>query len=160
MNATSDLLSKLIELKASLLPPPSEEEVTNAEKALESRFPDGIREFYRCCNGVKETTDDLNWDFYSLERMIDRTRAYREQDSLIVDSGEIVPFKDLVCFCDVLIELNTYHFCGNPKSRNYGKFYGSTQNLGWFVAETYEAFVQVFLQQHKDLILGLETESP
>ncbi len=155
MNATNDLLAKLTELKATLLPSPSEEEVTNAEKALESRFPDGIREFYRCSNGVKETTDDLNWDFYSLERMIDRTRFYRDQDTLVLDSGEIVPFKDLVCFCDVLIELNTYHFCGNPQSSNFGKFYGSTQNLGWFVANSYEEFVQVFLQKHEDLILSV-----
>jgi len=160
MNATNDLLAKLIELKATLLPPPSEEDVSNAEKALDSRFPNGIREFYRCCNGVKETTDDLNWDFYSLERMRDRTRFYREQDSLVLYDGEILPFKDLVCFCDVAIELNSYLFCGNPQSSNFGKFYGNTQNLGWFVANSYEDFVQVFLEKHEDLILGLKTESP
>lgn len=160
MNATDDLLAKLIELKAILLPPPSEEEVTNAEKVLESRFPDGIREFYRCCNGVQEMTVDDRWDFYSLERMVDRTRACREQDSLVLDGGEILPFSDLVCFCDVLIELNSYLFCGNPESSHFGKFYGNTQNLGWFVANSYEEFVRVFLQQHGELILGVQSESP
>ena len=155
MNATDDLLSKLIELNATLRPPPSEEEVTNAEKALESRFPDGIREFYRCSNGLQKTTADDYWDFYSVEKMIDRTRAHREQDSVILDSGEIVPFKDLVCFCDVAIELNIYLFCGNPQSSNFGKFYGNTQNLGWFVANSYEDFVQVFLEKHEDLILSV-----
>ena len=160
MSATDDLLAKLIELKASLLPPPSEEEVTDAEKELGSRFPDGIREFYRCSNGVQETTPDDNWDFYSLAKMIDRTAAYRNQDSLVLDGGEIVPFKDLVCFSDVAIELNTYLFCGNPQSSNFGKFYGNTQDLGWFVADSYEEFVQIFLQEHEGLILGLEAESP
>ena len=161
MNVTDDLLAKLIELKASLLPPLSEEVVTDAEKALDSRFPNGIREFYRCWNGVKETTDDLNWDFYSLERMIDRTRVYREQDPLILDAGEVLSFNDLVCFCDVLIELNSYHFCGNPMSSNFGKFYGSTQELGWFVANNYEEFVQVFLQQNGDTVLdGQSTSCP
>ncbi len=155
MNGTDDLLAKLIELKATLLPPPSEQEVTNAENVLKSRFPDGIREFYRFSNGLQETTADDYWDFYSVEKMIDRTRAYREQDSLSLDSGEIVPFKDLVCFCDVAIELNSYLFCGNPQSCNFGKFYGNTQNLGWFVANSYEELVQVFLRQHGELILGV-----
>lgn len=155
MNATDALLTKLTELKATLLPPPSEGEVTDAEKVLRSNFPSGIREFYRSSNGVQQTTENDHWDFYSLEKMTERTMAYREQDSLVLDGGEVAPFKDLVCFCDVAIELNSYFFCGNPQSSNFGKFYGSTQELGWFVANTYEDFVQIFIRKHKDLILSV-----
>ena len=154
MNATDALLDKLSELKATLLPPPSEGEVTDAEKVLKSNFPSGIREFYRSSNGVQQTTENDHWDFYSLDKMLDRTMAYREQDSLVLDGGENVPFKDLVCFCDVAIELNSYFFCCNQQSSTFGRFYGSTQELGWFVANTYEEFVEVFLEQNGDLILN------
>jgi hypothetical protein len=154
MNATTHLLAKLIDLKASLLPPPSEEEVTDAEKAMGSKFPNGIRDFYRFSNGLQKTTTDDYWDFYSVEKIIDRTWAYRERESLVLDGGETVAFCDLVCFCDVAIELNSYLFCGNPQSSNFGKFYGITQNLGWIVADSYEEFVQIFLRKNEDLILS------
>lgn len=154
MNATDDVLAKLIELKATLLPPPSEEEVTATAKALGISLPSGIRDFYRCCDGVKQITGDLYWDFYSLERMRNRTVIYRQQEALVLDGGEVLPYSDLVCFCDVAIELNTYLFCGNPQNSNFGKFYGNTEKLGWFVADSYEAFADVFLQQHGELLLA------
>ena len=162
MNSTDNLLAKLLELKATWLPPPSVREVSDTEITLEARFPKGILEFYQFSNGVKENTQELDWHFYSLEHMINRTTAYRKQHSIILYEGEVLPYRDFVCFCDVLIELNIYVFCGNPESVNFGKFYGIQEDIhdnksyGWLVANTYEEFIQVFLRQNGEPILEMQ----
>ncbi len=157
MNATNNLLAKLLDLGATLGLPPSVEEVTNAEKTLDCRFPDEIREFYKYSNGLNKNTEELAWSFYSLEQMIERTLESRKLESFILYEGEALPFSDFVLFCDVLYDAVTYHFCGNPESRNFGNFYGvqggAEGSTGWFVAHTYEEFVQVFLQQSGEQIL-------
>jgi cell wall assembly regulator SMI1 len=66
-------MAKLVELRATLRLAPSTEAITKAEQALQSRFPDGIREFYKCCDGVEDSTAQRVWDFFSLKRMIERT---------------------------------------------------------------------------------------
>jgi hypothetical protein len=164
MNSTNNLLAKLLDLGATLRPPLSIKEVTNAEKALDSRFPDGIRKFYRYSNGLKKNTEELAWDFYSLEQMIERTLESRKLESFTLYEGEVLHFSDFVLFCDVLYDAVTYHFCGNPESRNFGSFYGvqgvfeggAEGSTGWLVAHTYEEFVQVFLQQSGEQILANE----
>lgn len=154
MNSTETLLAKLLELRATLRPAPSAEAVARAETTLESRFPDGVRDFYRCCDGVEDATAEWIWDFFSLQRMIERTLDRRENESLLLYEGEHLPYRNLVCFCDVLIDAPTYLFCGNRDSSNYGRFYADQGETGWLVAGSYEEFVEVFVFHHGDILLN------
>ena len=154
MNSTEALLAKLLELRATLRPAPSAEAVATAEETLESRFPDGVRDFYRCCDGVEDATAEWIWDFFSLQRMIERTLDRRENESLLLYGGERLPYRNLVCFCDVLIDAPTYLFCGDRDSSNYGRFYADQGETGWLVAGSYEEFVEVFLLQNADILLN------
>jgi hypothetical protein len=154
MNSTEKLLAKLLELRATLRAAPSSEAVAKAETTLESRFPDGVRDFYRCCDGVEDATAEWIWDFFSLQRMIERTLERRENESLLLNKGERLPYRNLVCFCDVLIDAPTYLFCGDRDSRNYGRFYADQGQTGWLVAGSYGDFVDVFLLHHSDVLLN------
>lgn len=154
MTSTQTLLGKLLELRASLRAAPGAAAVATAEATLESRFPDGVRDFYRCCDGVEDATAEWIWDFFSLQRMIERTLDRRENESLLLYEGERLPYRSLVCFCDVLIDAPTYLFCGNLDSSNYGRFYADQGKTGWLVADSYEEFVAVFLLHHGDILLN------
>src|SRR5688500_14638147 len=102
MNSTSALMAKLVELGASLRPPASLESITETERVLRTGFPVGVLDFYGSCNGVQDSTSERIWDFFSLETMIERTLQRREQDYLLINKAEKLPYLDLVCFCDVL----------------------------------------------------------
>lgn len=155
MNSTGALLAKLLELRATLRPAPSAEAVAKAEETLQSRFPAGVRDFYRCCDGVEDATAEWIWDFFSLERMIERTFDRRELECLRLYGGEGLPYRSLVCFCDVLIDAPTYLFCGDSNSSDFGRFYADQgSDNGWLVAGSYEEFVQVFLQKHGEILLN------
>jgi cell wall assembly regulator SMI1 len=155
MDSTEALLPKLLELKATLRPPPSAAAVAEAEETLRCRFPGGIRHFYECCDGVENPTAEWIWDFFSLQNMAERTAERRKHQSLLIHGGETLSYQSLVCFCDVLIDAPTYLFCADEASGNYGRFYADQGYEGWLVATSYEEFVEVFLLQHNQGLLNV-----
>lgn len=150
MDSTSALIAKLVELGATLRPPASEDAINKAQTMVGSEFPAGIVEFYRACDGVQNATSKQIWDFFSLQTLVQRTLERREREYLLVDEDKKVPSRELVCFCDVLIDAPTYVF-----SARTGQFYGDQGGTGWLVADSYEEFVQVFLSRNDDALLLL-----
>jgi len=94
------------------------------------------------------------WDFFSLRSLIERTLQRREQECLVIDKTEKLPYSKLVCFCDALIDSPTYVFCADPGSSNYDQFYADQGYEGGLVADSYEEFVQVFLLQNGAILLN------
>ena len=153
MNAAQLLVDKLLSLGATLNNPATSAEITTAESTLQCRFPDGIHDFFVVCDGVSDATSDWIWDFFSLNALVERTAERRKAEYFLTDSDERLAYRDLVAFCDVLIDAPTYLFCGNPSNPKFGKFYADQGCDGWKVADSFEDFVQLFLSRNDDVLL-------
>jgi len=154
MNSTDALLEKLIALGATLRPPATGMEIAECERTLRCEFPDAVRDFYRRCDGVGDATADWIWDFFSLERAIERTVGGRSEPTLAIDDGAKLRYADLVCFCDVLIDAPTYLFCGNRAHERFCSFFADLGGDGWFVAKSYDDFVHVFIAENDSVLLN------
>jgi hypothetical protein len=153
MNSTRTLVDKLVSLGATLRKPASEDQIIGVESRLQCRFPNGVREFYRTCDGVDDATSEWIWDFFSLRTLLDRTAQRRASTYLTLDNGDTLPYADLVCFCDVLIDAPTYLFCANPANQWFGAFFADQGYDGWKVADTYENFVNTFVLRNDDVLM-------
>jgi SMI1 / KNR4 family (SUKH-1) len=153
MNTTQKLQTKLVVLGASLNPPRKGNKITEVESSLGCLFPAGIKEFYSNCDGVDNATSQWIWDFFSLDRLTQRTKERRLHSNLRLAKEEKIPYNDLVCFCDVLIDAPTYLFYATPNKDKYGYFYADQGHEGWLVADCYEKFVDIFIAQNDDILL-------
>lgn len=158
MTLTDILLDKVVALGATLRPPAMERQIGKAEHALQCEFPEGIRDFYRRCDGVGHPTSERMWDFYSLDRLVESTLQKRSASVLTLDAAEELPYASLVCFCDVLIGAPTYLFCATRGDSKFGSFFADQAGQGWLVASSYEDFVRVYVAQHDNVLLMAETE--
>ena len=154
MNSTSALIKKLIALGASARQPATQSQIVEVERRLGCSFPGGVKDFYQACDGVEHATADWIWDFFSLERVVERTIERRRAEHLRI-SGELrLSYRDLICFCDVLIDAPTYLFLGKPADEKFGHFYADQGGEGWHVADSYEAFVDIFVAEHDQILLN------
>ena len=155
MNSTTLLINKLRDLGAILRPPTTPSSIADVQRRLGCSFPQGVSEFYNSCDGTIGATTEHLWDFFSLEQVLDRTQTRRAAFTQFTTyDGEIIHFGDLLCFCDVLIDAPTYMFCGNPDDRRFGFFYADQGGQGWFVADSFDAFVQVFVAENSEILLN------
>jgi hypothetical protein len=119
----SIIIEKLIALGASTRQPATQTQITEVERQLGCSFPAGVKDFYQTCDGVDHATADWIWDFFSLERVVERTIERRRSEHLLISSGARLSYNDLICFCDVLIDAPTYLFFGKPADERFGHFF-------------------------------------
>lgn len=153
--ATDILIGELSSLGAGFNPPADSRRIDEVEEELGVSFPAGVREFYLRCDGI---TGDIEWfwEFFPLVALMERTVQRRSHPFFILEDGSRIPYTDLVCFCDVLIDAPTYVFHGNPLDPRFGRFYADcTVSEGWPVADTFDEFVRVFVAEHGDILMGL-----
>ncbi|WAC18727.1 SMI1/KNR4 family protein [Luteolibacter sp. SL250] len=152
--ATDILIGKLSSLGAGFNPPADSRRIDEIEAKLGVSFPAGVREFYLRCDGI---TGDIEWfwDFFPLATLVERTVERRSHPFFILEDGSRIPYADLVCFCDVMIDAPTYVFHGNPLDPRFGQFYAdSTVSEGWPVAGSFDEFVRVFVAEHDEILMG------
>ena len=151
--ATGILIGELSSLGAGFNPPADSRRIDEVEEDLGVSFPAGVREFYLRCDGI---TGDIEWfwDFFPLATLMERTVRRRTHPFFILEDGSRIPYADLVCFCDVLIDAPTYVFHGNPLDPRFGQFYADGCADGWMVAESFDDFVRVFVAEHGDILMG------
>lgn len=154
-SSTDILIEKLSSLQATFNLPTGSRRIDDTEIALSASFPAGIRDFYLRCDGIGEPTEQWWWDFFTLSTIVERTNQRRAHPTLALEDGSSIPYTDLVCFCDVLIDAPTYLFHANPHDPKFGHFYADSHGEGWLVAESYEEFVQVFSAEHDEILLGM-----
>jgi len=152
-SSTDLLIRELSSLGAGFHPPVDHHRINEVVASLGVSFPAGVREFYLRCDGIG---GDLEWfwDFFPLATLVERTLGRRTRSFFILDDGSRIPYADLVCFCDVLIDAPTYLFHGNPLESGFGQFYADGAGDGWLVARSFDEFVRVFAAEHDEILLG------
>jgi hypothetical protein len=153
VNATSVIIEKLIALGANTRRPANQSQIMDVERQLGCSFPDGVKEFYRSCDGVDHATTKWIWDFFSLERVVERTVERRRDEHLLISSGANLSYSSLICFCDVLIDAPTYLFFGKAADERFGHFFADQGGTGWHVADSYEGFAEIFVAEHDEILL-------
>lgn len=156
MSSAVLLLDELVRLGATPNPPATPAAIDATELRLGIRFPQGIAEFYRLCDGLATPTTECIWNFFPLHEVA-RLSGYRSRpgDHLKMDDSTAgPPLHSLVIFCDALIDAPLYSYCVEDTSRVFGSFFAELCG-GWHVADSFEHFVEVFLAHNDDGLIGV-----
>ena len=152
MNSVHILLREIERLGGLLNSPTSDSAITEAEKSLGCQIASDYREYFLHANGTVVDTSRWSWHFFSIDK-IRNLQAYRNSTYSLKLENEVISGEKLYTFCDVLIDAPTYVIVGDPNRNDFGSVYSDDTSQGWFVASSFEGFVDIFIEQNNNILL-------
>lgn len=107
---------------AALLPPVSEEQISQFEVQRRLKIPPELRNFYLAAGGTNEFTK-WSWRIWPFDELITiESRAGINPDISCLNGYDACPIlSDYLAFIDVLIEAPLYAVCANPVNPKFGE---------------------------------------
>ncbi len=144
---------------ADLLPPISDERITEFESKTGLRLPHELRQFYREAGGTNGNGftkwDWRIWPFDELTTLDNRLRTIPDIKYLH-DHSACPDLRDYIAFCDVLIEAPLYAFCGRKSIERYSEVISLSGGNSPFLAgpiKTFTEFLEILSVHWDDIVL-------